>query len=131
MNGILPQELYDHFVVLSVAICILISPKLTQQHSQYACELLKYDFNKSRELYSREFLVYNVHSLLHLAKDAEEFGSLDQCSTFPFENYLQKLLKMVRSAKNPVAQIVKRHRESQHTGDIHQIALDSVTEKCH
>ncbi len=94
--GILAQELYDHFVVLSVTICILISPKLAQQNSQYACELLKYFVNKSRELYGREFLVYNVHSLLYLVKDAEEFGSLDPCSAFPFENYLQKLLKMVR-----------------------------------
>lgn len=91
LKGILPQELYNHFLVLSVAICILVSPKLTQQHSQYARELLKYFVNKNCDLYGRAFLVYNMHSLLHLAKNADTFGSLDPCSAFLFEKYLQKL----------------------------------------
>lgn len=112
LKGILSQELFDHFITLSIAASILMSPNLVQLHLNYAKELLKYFVEKASQLYGEEFIVYNVHSLVHLADDAEAFGSLDKCSGFPFENYLQKLKRYVRSGKNPIAQITKRLSES-------------------
>ena len=126
LKGILCNELYQHFLVLNVAIGILVSPRLTEQHAQYVHKLLKYYVIKSRELYGDEFLVYNIHSLLHLTRDAELQGGLDQCSAFPFENYLQRLKKMVRSGNNPLVQIVKRHREIQRGNRAPCMIPDSV-----
>ena len=54
----------------------------------------------------------NVHSLLHLADDVAVHGALDKFSAFPFENYLQKLKRFVRSGKNPIVQIARRLSES-------------------
>ena len=56
-------------------------------------------------------LVYNIHGLVHLANDVRKFGSLDNVSSFPFENFLQSLKKMVRKPTCPLPQIVKRMSE--------------------
>ena len=43
-------------------------------------------------------MVYNVHNLLHLSRDVKVFNcSLNHISAFPFENYLQKLKRLVHN----------------------------------
>ena len=113
LRGILPQQLYQHFLAFSVALSILVSPSLAASQHNYAHELLLYFVDKCKELYGEEFLVYNVHGLTHVASEAEEFGCLDRCSSFPFENYLQQLKKLVRSGRKPLVQVVKRLQEQQ------------------
>jgi len=113
LKGILSSKQYTHFKAFMVALCILLSPTLVDEYSHYANELLQYFVSKGarKSMYGRDFLVYNVHSLLHLEREARRFGSLDYCAAWPFENYMQQLKRKVRSAKNPVVQIVKRVRE--------------------
>ena len=111
LKGILRRDLYDHFMVLSVALCILVCPQRAVIHNNYANELLVYFVEKGRNLYGREFLVYNVHGLIHISTDAAKHGCLDSCSAFPFENYLHKLKRLVRSGRNPLVQMVKRLSE--------------------
>lgn len=55
-----------------------------------------------------EQVSYNVHSLIHLADDVDKFGALDSFSAFKFENYLQKVKKMVKSSALPLPQIIRR-----------------------
>lgn len=40
------------------------------------------------EIYVNNQLVYNAHELIHKAADANSFGTLDNISSFLFENYL-------------------------------------------
>lgn len=108
LKGVLRQDLYAHFLCLSTAISLLVCPRLAQQHAGYAQELLEYFVDQGRQLYGPEFLVYNVHTMVHLAANVQEFTCLDSCSAFPFENYLHQLKRLIRSGKNPIAQIIKR-----------------------
>lgn len=111
LDGILRPDLYAHFMCLSIASIILVSPELVQTHWKYAGDLLVYFVEQGAILYGKEFLVYNVHSLLHLAAQAKRFGGLDKCSSFPFENYMCRLKRMVCSGNNPLSQLVKRLSE--------------------
>ena len=107
-HTVLPKDLYEHFLYFSVALCIFVSLSLAQGRISFAHKLLQCFVEKASLLYGPEFVVYNVHSLLYLPSNFRQFKSLDQCSAFPFENYMQQLKKLVRSGKSPLAQIVKR-----------------------
>ncbi|ELU16222.1 hypothetical protein CAPTEDRAFT_23500, partial [Capitella teleta] len=107
LRGILRDDLFQHFLSFSVAISILVNPNSVEQFD-YAKGLLKYFVSRGKDLYGGEFCVYNVHSMLHITDEAQKYGSLDECSAFPFENFLFQLKKLVRSGRNPMAQIVNR-----------------------
>ncbi|XP_076080684.1 uncharacterized protein LOC143051667 isoform X1 [Mytilus galloprovincialis] len=111
LKGVLKKELYEHFLSFSVAMTILVSPVLVENYVEYAKELLVYFVSQAQILYGEEILVYNVHSMVHLADDAKEYGCLDNCAAFSFENHMQHLKKMIRSGKNPLSQIIKRISE--------------------
>lgn len=111
LKGILSDDLYEHFLLFSVAVSILVCPFLVKEYNSYAADLLVHFVEDGRKLYGDEFLVYNVHSLVHLASDAYVYGGLDECSAFPFENYLHQLKKLIRSGRHPRSQIVKRLNE--------------------
>ena len=114
LRGILPDNLYQHFLSLSIAISIMLDMNTAKRSSylQYARELITHFVNNCKSLYGDTFVVYNVHNLLHLPDDVEYFQvSLNEISCFPFENFMQKLKRLVRSAQNPIAQVVKRLAE--------------------
>ncbi|KAG9278033.1 hypothetical protein AMEX_G5823 [Astyanax mexicanus] len=111
LKGVLRDDLYEHFLTFSTDLCILVNPGLVQTHGSYAHQLLEYFVEKGRLLYGETFLVYNVHSLLHITADAQEFGCLENCSAFHFESYLHQIKKMVRSGKNVLSQITNRLEE--------------------
>jgi hypothetical protein len=112
--GRLGNTAYRNFLLLSISMMILLNPSICQQYCDYAEQLLAVFVKNFASLYGSGLLVYNVHSLLHLPQDVRNFGALDGVSAFPFENYLGQLKKTVRSAQNPVAQIVRRTVEKQH-----------------
>ena len=112
LKGILEKDAYEHFLTLSVAMCILLSQHATDKLANFAHRLVTSFVRNSVELYGDAFSVYNVHMLLHLSKDSIVHKGLDNCCAFRFENYMQQLLKKVKSGKNPLSQIIRRHKES-------------------
>lgn len=70
----------------------------------YAKELLEYFVKKAPHIYGETFTTYNIHSLVHISDDVKNYGvSLNELGAFRFENYLQKLMKFVKKAQNPIA----------------------------
>jgi hypothetical protein len=114
LRGVLRGDLYDNFMYLSVALTILLSPKLCSEYCDYAKQLLTVCVSNMQVLYGEGMMVYNVHALIHLADDAQKFGALDNISSFPFENALKSLKKLVRKPAFPLQQICRRIEEQLH-----------------
>ena len=118
LKSVLPTPLYMHFLTLSVSLSILLRDDVTENEPlvDFAGQLLHHFVENSARLYGETFLVYNVHSVLHLVDDVKYFRtSLNQLSAFRFENYLQSLKSLIRSASNPLVQAAKRIEESEIT----------------
>lgn len=104
-------EQYENFMCLSVAIYLLLSPRLCRYYCTFAEDLLVRFVKTAAKLYGPEFVVYNVHCLVHLGEDVRKFGNLDKVSCFPFENFLGKVKKCVRKPQVILQQITNRMNE--------------------
>lgn len=103
-----PYDYLKHFVAFHCAIRILCHPTDYLKNNEYAKELLFYFVQYYEILYGKDKMIYTVHNLIHLSDDAKQFGPLDAFSTFPFENYLHSLKKILRKFEKPLPQIHRR-----------------------
>jgi len=111
LKSVLNHDRYLNFLSLHVAIVILSNSNHVDQYLDYAKSLLHYFVQTFITLYGKENASHNVHHLLHLCDDVEKMGTLQEFSAFPFENYLQSILKMIRKNNKELEQIVCRITE--------------------
>lgn len=109
--GSLCDELYHNFMLLSIAMLLLLNPRYCLHYCQYAHELLVLFVQHYGQLYGQDMITYNVHGLVHLSDEVKRFGSLDNISCFPFENYLGQLKRKVRKPSSPLEQVIRRISE--------------------
>lgn len=95
---ILDSDKYKHFLLLHTAFYILLSTRASETvWNNLAKSLLQKFVQLAEKFYGAEFISYNVHGLLHINEDAILYGSLDNASTFSFENFMQVIKKILRS----------------------------------
>lgn len=109
-------------MALSIAMIVLLSPDHLS-YVNYARNLLKYFVHSFKDLYGSHYISHNIHGLLHIADDYERYGPLDNCSAFPFENYMQTLKSLIRKPDKPLEQIVLRYQERR------QLIINNVKSK--
>lgn len=109
-EGDFPPEIHLHFLLLHCAIRCLSVPSLVSHidNIEFARARL-IDFVKGcTTVYGAQFISVNIHNLIHISDEVIKFGALLIFSCFPFENHLQKLIKLVRRCKDPLPQLAKR-----------------------
>jgi len=84
---------------------------LCPKMKDYAAQLLCNFVSEVPTIYGEDFKVYNIHSLLHLKDDVDNFGILDNFSCFQFENRLGHIKRLLRSGNHPLAQLNRRKAE--------------------
>ena len=78
---------------------------------EFAQKLLTAFVNHYSQLFGSNSVVYNIHGLVHLANDVKTIGPLDKFSSFPYENYLNRLKHLVCKPNHVLQQIVSRLNE--------------------
>lgn len=107
----LEPKRFRHFMLFHCAMYILVS-NCSSSWISFAENLLNNFVMDFPKLYHKDFLSYNLHSVQHLPSDVRCQGPVDNFSCFEFENYMQKLKRMLRKNCNHLAQVVKRIYES-------------------
>lgn len=87
--------------------CCFVQPSLCFPYCQYAESLLLAFVQNFAEIYGVDSLSYNVHSVIHLADDVRKYGNLDNVSSFPFDNFLGTLKKIIRKPNMVLQQAVR------------------------
>lgn len=94
LKNVVSPDVYHTSLSLTVALSILLNSndQIRNAYLQYARELLLHFVKNSGTLFGRQFVVYNVHSLIHLPDDVKHYQcSLNDISAFPFETHLHKI----------------------------------------
>lgn len=83
----------------------MVSEKhLAKFSPEFSGELLKIFIKHCERLYGLQFIIYNVHLLLHLYTNVERYGILDNFSAFPLI-FLGKLKTLVKSTVNYLKEV--------------------------
>lgn len=109
--GVVHPNVYENFLLLSVGLHILLNNTLSRMYNQYAHDVLIGFVTHFCQIYGEESAVYNVHGLVHLSEESKNYGSLDNISSFPFENFLYKLKRLVRKPSFILPQVIRRLSE--------------------
>jgi hypothetical protein len=105
------NECFKHFMSLKIAMIILLSLHFSS-YLQYAQHLLKYFVEMFEKMYGSYLISHNIHGFLHIADNYKIYGPLDQCSAYPFENYMKKLKSILRKPDKLLEQVIHRYHES-------------------
>lgn len=109
---VLDSDVYKHFMLLHVACRILSMKNIAIEKCDYARRFLKAFVSLVPAFYGEQFLIGNVHSLLHIADDVSFMQCpLSAINAFPFENTLGIIKKLLRNGNKPLAQICRRFNE--------------------
>jgi len=104
----LRKSLYKHFMLLSCAVRLLISPETCHAYNNVARDLLNQFVTEYSSHYGEEYVGYNVHGLIHVCDFVLIHGALDSFSAFKFENYLQFIKKSSKNSRYPLQDVYNR-----------------------
>ena len=74
LKDCLPSELYDNFMLFSVAMYLFLSPGISGQKVELAHRLMISFVEHIGQLYGRDQIVFSVYQLIHLADEYKQFG---------------------------------------------------------
>lgn len=106
----LSSAVYYHFLLLFCAITICES-NMFSHLLLLARKMLDEYLEKFTDIYGQQYMTSNIHNLSHLIDDVQKFGVLQSFSSYPFENQLGQMKKLIRNGRLPLTQLANRISE--------------------
>lgn len=105
-RGIIATLYYNHFLLLSEAIFILLIDSISFEQIDHAEKLLWNFCSQMANLYGERFETTNIHLLVHLADSVRDLGPLWTHSCFHFEDKNGYLIRLIHGTQNIQIQMV-------------------------
>lgn len=105
LRTFLKVDFYNHFMLLSSGIHLLLKENITNEDLREATYSLTAFSIHTETLYGKEFSTYNNHQILHLPLSVHDWGPLWSWSTAPFESFLYFLKSSVHGSREILAQM--------------------------
>ncbi|KAK3911574.1 Halomucin [Frankliniella fusca] len=112
-KDLIDENVYKHFLLFHAAVYILSNKSLHAELRDVASELIRTFVSHASEIYGSTFVVYNVHSMIHLVAECDRGLMLDDISAFKFENQLKSIKQTLRSGLHHLQQLARRDAEKQ------------------
>ena len=126
LKPVMPQQLYNHWLLLAFAIYSLLGRQICRS-DLLACDLALHNFViLVPQLYGTENVSFNVHLLTHIVMSVKQWGPLWASSAFVFEDANRQLLRYFHGSNAVSQQIFKSYILSKH---LKPLAERYVTEK--
>ena len=114
LKDVLPRALYQNALDLSVAFHLLLADAkflsgTREGNCDNAGELLDRFCKKYQEIYGIQRMVYNVHQLRHLARNALDWGPLYHMGCFYFEDFLGREMRAVKGSNFLSSQMIRKY----------------------
>jgi hypothetical protein len=96
LKNVLTDVYYNFFIQLHFAMYVFSSPRYCSAYFTEASTCLDTFVTDFPDLFHESLLSFNVHALLHIPEFVKMYGTVDNFSCFPFENFLHTLKKRIR-----------------------------------
>ena len=106
LYGILPEQYFQHYILLVEAIYLLLQDSILPGDIAKASALLKHFCLRVKELYATRYETFNIHCLLHVTERVMDLSPLWTHSCFSFEDFNGELRSLFHGTQHVEEQIV-------------------------
>ena len=103
--GTLPEDLFQHYLLLVQATYVLLSDQITVEQLHMCKKMLMHFCINLAVLYGPRYMTSNVHMLLHLCDKVRDLGPLWSTSCFYFEDFNGQLRTLFHGTQKIETQI--------------------------
>ena len=107
LEDFLPEEYFQHWMLLVASSFLLLQERITEFDLQAAEIMLRMFVRDVEKLYSATACKYNTHQLLHLTLTVRRWGNLSLNSAFMFESYNCVISRMIHGTKHKGKELVE------------------------